>query len=60
MYLLQPELGRVGGIRTRDLTHPKRTRYQAALQPENLNFAPFSLFNSVAISAQDIAFRDFF
>ena len=26
--------GRAGGIRTHDLTHPKRTRYQAALQPD--------------------------
>ncbi len=31
------EIGRDGEIRTRDLTHPKRARYQAAPRPVSLD-----------------------
>ena len=30
--------GRGSGIRTHDLTHPKRTRYQLRYSPTNLRF----------------------
>jgi hypothetical protein len=32
-YLIKGQNGRDGEIRTRDLTHPKRARYQAAPRP---------------------------
>jgi hypothetical protein len=33
--------GRDDWIRTSDLTHPKRARYQAALRPDGVKPAPF-------------------
>ena len=44
-----PRNGRDGEIRTRDLTHPKRARYQAAPRPENVSSmsAKFDLSNAL-------------